>query len=441
MNTIAIDCGASFIKAAYIKEGKIVKRAKRQAPNNGDNDDFFTFVRMPILVQMVKSLICELSEKNEEIRLCIANEMHGFLLAYENGELFTDYISWQKEYGNITCKNGKPVDILSSEEYRMEIRKSGMPLRAGLPSSNLLYLLESNVLQQARATLYFYTLGDYLLRSLAGKNLGIHPTNAAASGLYDLENKVWNSRLITRCTDKYVFFQDVQESEFCFEFETRKIHAFPAIGDQQAALLGAGLKEEGTLSFNLGTGAQVSRLSKEICFSDDYQVRPFFDGNYIITIPHIPSGRAINVYVRFLKDVLSAFEVEYCEDDIWKVLLQEQEKNDKELLECELSFFENAVTNKTVGSIGNIQEFSMTLGNLADSVFTQMGINFVKVADKLVNNRNNVKRILLSGGIAKRINKISQYITEQYGSECEIIIATDETLLGLYYYGEILTKQ
>lgn len=440
MHTIAIDCGASFVKVALFEDsGKLIKMLQKASPAVHGNEDVYATIQIKALISLVKEFLSNLTSDLEEANLCISNEMHGFIITYEDGTPYTDYISWQKEYGLKTLDCGKSAfQILSADDYKDSIRKSGMGLRAGLPSSNLLYLIRSEKIQDNNTkVLYFYTLGDYLIKVLCGKEPFCHPSNAAATGLYDITTGNWNTDYITRIGAEKIVFPQVSTQSINSNFGKCSLNIFPAIGDQQAALLGAGLENESDLSFNLGTGAQVTRLTKKIDFSDKWQIRPFFNEYYLKTIPHLPSGRALNVFVRFIKDVLQKFDVNVDDDKLWHVLLDEENKYDKTTLTCDLSFFQNPITNKTVGSVTNIEEYGLTTGSLFKSVFLQMADNFLKTANLVVSDKSTIKRIVFSGGIARRIEPIRKYILKEYkGTEVSPIIE-NETLTGLYKYYKI----
>lgn len=353
MNTITIDCGASFIKGALICNGVIKRKLQEPAPECPRELDIFSAAWVSSLIPLVRRMILHLGSGEKTCYLCISNEMHGFLLAYENGTPLTDYISWQKEYGMREVNGTAALHILNDAGFEKEIRHTGMGLRKGLPSCNLLYLNLCGVLEKygGRRRIFFYTLGDYILRSLSGQNPMCHPTNAAATGLYDITTEAWNDRLLhTVCSHKIEFLQ-IGPCRLDFVLDDLLLHAYPAVGDQQAALLGSGLCSEDTLSFNLGTGAQVSRLTNEQHFSKDYQLRPYFLGKYIKTVPHIPSGRALNVYFRFVKDLLHKFHAHNTDEEIWEILAGQTVQENSSGLVCDLSFFENAVTGSTAGSI------------------------------------------------------------------------------------------
>ncbi len=148
------------------------------------------------------------------------------------------------------------------------------------------------------------TLGDYIIYRLTGIIPVMHPTNAAATGLYDLVNRRWNHDYMKALEVNKIIFPEVDEghcvnwrrgrAEFCFR---------EAIGDQQAALLGAGLSLNTELSINMGTGSQISILSDRLILSDRFQTRPFFENKYLLTIPHIPCGRALSVICGFLRNL------------------------------------------------------------------------------------------------------------------------------------------
>ncbi len=437
MNTIAIDCGASFIKGALIADGIIVRQKQMASPAVSNIDEILSPVQIRTLFPMVRELLMQLADGQEEIKLCISNEMHGFLLAYEDGTPFTDYISWQKEYGSISVNGRSAIAILREERYAEDICYSGMPLRSGLPSCNLLYLNLAGILEKAERQLYFYTLGDYIVRMLSDTlSITCHPTNAAATGLYDLRTGKWNPVLIAASGGKDIIFPKVGTNAAEFSLNDIRVTVLPAVGDQQAALLGAGLELDSDLSFNLGTGAQVSKLVPDYEDRGNYQIRPFFDNKYIKTIPHLPSGRALNVYFRFVKNLLSQFNACIEDREIWTAIIRAERECRQTDIKCRMTFFENPVTKETTGNIENISEYSLTTGSLFFAVFQSLADNFIWAAKEIEPDVSNVKRLIFSGGIAARFESVRERIIRSYGSSINVIIAENETLTGLYRYGD-----
>ena len=428
MNIITIDCGASFVKGAAFKDNIKVKNISRKAPGYSINP-FSENYHISELYKIVENMILSLSVEGEDNYLCISNEMHGFVLTDEKAEPITDYISWQLDLGQSILRE-------PSVDHSLYIN-SGMPLRGGLPSCNLAYINESGKIEKC-IDVYFYTLGDFLIRKFSGKEPFASKSNAASTGLFDIQKNEWNKELIHFIGCHNIIFPTVLERSIEFKMNNLKYVVLPAIGDQQAALLGAGLTDNRTLSFNLGTGAQVSRISKTFDLGKAYQVRPYFYNMYLITIPHIPSGRALNVYFRLIKDVLKGFDLNCSDDIIWDKITHFAYASDSTQIKTDLGFFENSVNSSIKGSICNIGEYDLTIGNLFRSALEQMADNFCEVADRIISREDNYK-ILFSGGIANRFELVRNRICEYY-SDYSVQNSDGDTLEGLNKYYEIMNK-
>lgn len=440
MYTIAIDCGASFIKYAVFQNDVIIKLGSFSSPSKIVNDDnILEPSRILDLVNKVKRLIEELSCGLNEVKIVIDNEMHGFILADDNSVPYTDYISWQTELISVDNVKAYLEKKIEQEKMWACIRNSGMPLRSGLPVSAMVWLSQNKLLDNKK--LYFYTLGDYLLKAIFNIDPVCHPTNAAATGLYDLNSDNWNQDYICYFNDQKadIVFPTVGKSEQIKIINEVKYIIFPAIGDQQAALIGCGFKDDSTLSFNMGTGAQVSRLTKNIVYGD-YQVRPYFYGMYLFTIPHIPCGRAINVFFRFFKDIAVRIDKSITDEAIWHIINSELSSlsHYSSDLSCDLSFFENALTDHSVGSITNISERNFLFENIMKSVFFQIVDNFVSSSLRLNKNLSRYDNVLFTGGIAQRMPKLAEEIIDKLDVEKnKVNISVNDTLYGCLMFSNL----
>lgn len=355
------------------------------------------------------------------------------MLAKEDGTPYTDYISWQMELGAEFVDNKTSIELIEEDNLLKDaLLHTGMPLRAGLPSCNLLYLLRKYGMG-TNNRLRFYTLGDYLMKSIFEQEPMIHPTNAAATGLFNLKTNEWNREYVHAIGATNIIFPSIGEDESICKHNGVIFHVLPAVGDQQIALWGAGFIDENAISFNLGTGAQVSCVISEPIYGCGYQIRPYFEGKYLKTIPHIPSGRALNVYIGFIKSVLNVYGQKISDKQIWEGLLNAYDRGKRCHMKCDLSFFENAVNAGTRGSITDIAEDEFVLSNVVRTVFDQMAENFINVADQLYKNPETISKIYFTGGIAKRIDVVRNLIAAHY-PKANISITENETLYGLYKY-------
>lgn len=418
MNIIAIDCGASFIKATLFKDDCVVKDKKITTPSDTDPK------KLKKSIDIIKEIIQRFSVDLDVVHIGLSNEMHGFVLADQNGNPVTQYISWQKELGSINdCTH-----IFSKEN----ICNTGMPLKTGLPSVNLYYI--SRQLQTPNNKLYFYTLGDYYISYITGKPAYCHPTNAAGTGLYNIIQEDWDFELIREVlphdlADKIIFPQIYRDQEpIKCEMHGKSYYFYPALGDQQAALLGAGLNGENQLSLNFGTGAQISVLSNKAEFSSAYQIRPFFNGMYLKTVPHIPSGRALNVYFRFVKEILT-YKTPMRDAEIWNYINAKAEGCKEDSLEIDMSFFSNAITDHKVGSIGNIQEYNLTVGNLFSSAYCQISRNIESVYQ--IMGRPYVNEVVISGGLLNKNTFLRNMVLKKFSEVKQIKLVNNETAIGI----------
>jgi sugar (pentulose or hexulose) kinase len=434
MNIIVIDCGASYIKGALVDYSTRQIKKKYYKPTSCDSDA----LKVSQTIDAIKEIIISMSHEGDKLHIAVANEMHGFIITDSEGEGYSDYISWQ----NDLSRSPQYSKDYSHNEYLQDFKKvlaekdiltTGMPIRPGLPSVNLFYMMNKKP-KNKFPQIYFYTLGDYIIRIISNRQPYIHPTNAAATGFYSILDNEWNRVIIHKLNLDTICFPEISRNNFIeCDFEGRHLVIHPAIGDQQAALLGADLSNESDISFNMGTGAQVSVLCEQFELSSQYQMRPYFDGYFLKTIPHIPSGRALNVYYRFIKDIILFFNNNIDDELIWDFIISRANESRYESLKVDLSFFTNPITTRTMGAIEKIRENEFFIGNLFRSVFRQMSKNVYDVAARLA-DLNKIRRIIFSGGVIAKNKLLQEFILEYFSNIHEFHVETDETFKGLTNY-------
>jgi len=119
----------------------------------------------------------------------------------------------------------------------------------------------------------------------------MHATDAAAMGMLDVAACRWSPAALSIARlEQSQLPEPVTDVVFAGSSQRYGAQVATAVGDQQAALFGAGLDAE-QISMNIATGCQVSRLTCEP--SSPAQLRPFFEGKYLQTITHLPAGRLL----------------------------------------------------------------------------------------------------------------------------------------------------
>ena len=188
----------------------------------------------------------------------------------------------------------------------------------------------------------------------------------------------------------------------------------------------------------MGTGSQLSVVVGRLLLSEDYQTRPYFNNTYLLTVPHIPCGRALNVYFRFIKDIILSYnEHDVDENKIWNILMNFSDDTsfDSEILEMDMGFFDNAITNSSIGSISRINEENFTLSNFSASIAGQMVKNYV-IAAEIIPMADEMKKIIFTGGVARKNPKLVSRIASGIGVE-GYTICNQDALDGLKKYIEM----
>ena len=195
------------------------------------------------------------------------------------------------------------------------------------------------------------------------------------------------------------------------------------------------MEDYNVVSYNLGTGSQVSVLNEKLTFDTDvYQTRLFFFGKYLNTIPRVPCGRALNVFVNFGRDVIYRYtNVEVEDSKLWNVLEEAALTCDENELEVDMSFFVNSISDKTRGCINNISEKNFVPGTLMKSALEQMANNYYIVKERLISDISKINKVIFSGGVASNNPLLREKIMDRF-MDCDVSVASNETFYGLWKY-------
>ena len=283
MSSLALDVGGTYIKAARIRHGSILGPVVRRPVPDFVEAGFDEGAREFDPSQLDSAVFAVLAELGiEEIRshtVFVSGQMAGLAFVDADGHAVRNIISWQDtRYQNIEAIAG----ALTSSQ----LTDLGDGLRVGSPAVTL---AEHGVPKGSFPT----SLIAYVAGRLAGtRATRVHATDAGAWGLFDTRNMCWSQ---AACGAASIDTQLLPSVRVHVEPIIDESRVFTGVGDQQAALLGAGVTE-GMVSVNLATGCQVSILARK--FSDRVQTRPYFGGNYLHTVTHLPAGRLLSAAVQ-----------------------------------------------------------------------------------------------------------------------------------------------
>lgn len=434
MKYIGVDLGSSFIKAVLmdLEQGQLVEQNKMATPEKDphENSNYFEISAKKI-VEIVKHLVDGYTEKYSDIEgLIISTQMHGFV--YSVPEKEDNYISWQ----DMRCMNkmpGKEKTYLQWMEEKItpkDMEDHGVYLKPSLGICNLYTLLEEN--KELRRDGKLYTLGSYVIYALTGENV-CHISNAAPLGLADVAHHCWNTKIINMFHLENVKLPRLAENDYeiCGQYNSNGyfLNVHPDYGDMQIAIAGSGICA-GDVVVNVATGAQVIRYDTEFK-PGEYEIRPYLEGSYLYTISNMPSGRNLDVLIRFIKETVHKIAGgNISAQDVWKAVHEANLVSDEDLI-VETSFYRNPFFSDG-GAIRGITHANLHLETIFYAAFRDMAETYWKFIQKLGVDEKAIKRLVCAGGVNWKTPEIRQMLSKISGKECCLSPMVDEVLAGMY---------
>ena len=420
MTVLLIDFGASRVKSAILESDVIKDVQSHNAILPSYTQDKKFEVDINKLTQQFKQIAEVYYEKYKYTAVMICSEMHGFVLLNKNNKPVSNYISWKDERCTNKINSVSTIDLISEKLGNTFYEITGMNIRPCYPIFNFYHLLREN---QVKSNCYkIVSLAEWFCAT-DGKSLNLaHSTMSAGLGFYNIQTKKIDNRLLD-LFDVDLLFNEVTEDIKIGGFVNIKgkdIPVYTGVGDHQCAVFGAGNNEH-TISINLGTGSQIAMIHSK---NDKCEKRPFFNGRNLSVITHIPSGRCLNVFINFLKEINP-------NKDFWKIFSEIKLEDIKtSSLKFNLALFTSAWNFDNYGIIENITEYNLTLKNYAASLIKSYLEQYEKGIDFL-GKLDIHEKIILSGGIPLKIPVIKEYFLDK-GFKVDITDQKfDETLSGL----------
>ena len=308
--------------------------------------------------------------------------------------------------------------------------KTGMGIRSGLPSVNLFVLQRQG---KIKSNMSFGTIGDYLISSLTNTSISTSVSNAAGSGLFDLENNCWNSEMIDLLELKINLPLICNTSSLPIGFY-KDVKVFSAIGDQQASLLGLESDLLNIAVSNIATGSQATVSSSKLVLNNKFQTRPYVNSNYILTIPFIPAGRVLNSLVNLLMEINNNFFSGNMKvEEVWENLVDFTNKIDLDqektpTLKINTDFIGSFSING--GSIKSIDESNFKVTEVILAFILDI-VNNHAIALEELSKYKIFETVLISGGISQRLPIIKKALESKIDEKVVVSLISEDALNGL----------
>lgn len=424
---LGLDVGSTSIKAAVLnlESGKVEKIVSRAFPAPASPRPGWFEIDVEDVAARARELILELLSAAPDCdRMLTCGQMGGLVLVDAKGRPCSPYYSWRDQRVlDRHPSGGTYLDVLRQRLSEADLTAIGREFRAGSTITLVSWLVETG--QKPADDLYPVTLVDAVVARLCETPPVTEPTEAL--GLLELATLKWHAPLfeaagVPRMTRSRI--ATVQDVVGVFRSGSSELRCHPAVGDQQAALVGVGLQDD-ELSVNCSTGSQVSRIAPKF-ETGEYQIRPYFGGRLINTLTHLPAGRSLNVLVDLLTELARAEGKELTK--VWETIASQSAKEPPEELDVDLAFFSGPMGDH--GHIRRITTENLNVGSLFRAACSNMAENYRICADRVSAGRPWA-RAVLSGGLTNKLAVLREMITARLETPIRESQETEEVFLGL----------
>lgn len=427
MNFIGLDIGSSSIKGAVLDLDSLTvgKTARVNCPEPIAGLPPKHFELDPLtVVEATRLVLAQLLDAVKECAGIVScSQMAGVILADPVGNPLTNYLSWrdQRVLERHPSGEGSYYEVLQRRLGESAMQRLGHECKLGSSPSLLFWLGEQNRLTANAIPLI---LGDFVWMRLCSAEAVTEYTNAL--GAMNLQTRHWYREAFEK-----LGLAELQWPRLCDPYQAvgelvvdgKSIPCHCSVGDHQCALAGTLLRPH-ELSINASTGSQISLLATGYA-AGDYQVRPYFDGQYLNTLTHLPAGRSLNVVVDLLSELANSQGIIL--KDPWPYIARAAGEAETDLT-ADLAFFAGPMGER--GSINNITVDNLNVGSLFRAAFRNMAENYHACALRLSPGRN-WSNLVLSGGLIQHCDVLRELILSEFDRPYRVCTTSEATFTGL----------
>ncbi|MEJ7591920.1 MAG: FGGY family carbohydrate kinase [Planctomycetaceae bacterium] len=427
MRCLGLDIGSSSIKGAVLElDTSRVSHIVREPfpdPVAGLPSGFHEVSPEEIFTRTVSVIDRLCSHAPDANTLLSCGQMGGIMLVDQELRPVTNYLSWRDQRTTVADADGTTaLDRLRGCWSDAVFEELGKELKPGSATS-LLYWMKQR--QQLPAEATPITIGDYVIARLCHAAPQMERTQGI--GMLNLRTNAWHQTAFAALGLDGLRWPELtneKEPVGSVHRHGRTLTCYPVIGDQQAALRGISLQPH-ELSINASTGSQVSQITPEFRPAD-CQTRPWFDGQFLNTITHIPAGRSLTVLESLLTELprLAGVKIE----NSWQLIQQAAENATGEGLSCDLSFFASAMGCD--GRINGITTENFTVGNLFLAAFEFMADSYLTCSRRM-SPQPTWDQLAVSGGLVQSFAPLRRKIETRFPFPVRDVAEQEETLMGL----------
>ena len=410
---IGVDTGTTSISIAALNEDRRLltsRTVNHESFIHTDNPS--SRIQNP---ERIKTLVLEgvesiTSELGRPSAIGFTGQMHGILYVNAKGESVSPLYTWQDASGD---------DMLPM------LREQGLRVSSGYGMATHLHLQRAGEIPGNAAKIS--TISDYVAMTLCGKSEPVlSPDMAAGWGGFDLQGRKFFTEKLKNAGMDVAYLPEVVKGYEVIGETKDGVPVVCSMGDNQASIRGAVKDEEKSLLVNVGTGSQVSFVSREyVDVSEDVELRPYGEG-YVLAGAALCGGRAYAILERFYREIAGR--------ECYGMMASHAEeflRNGGHAWEVKTTFMGTRSDPTKRGSISGISEDNFTPGALTVGVIRGILGELYGFYEEMTRLTGRHAKILVGSGNGMRKNELMQRLAgEMFGMRVELPEFREEAACG-----------
>lgn len=380
------------------------------------------------LIERALALIGSVTQTYKGISaIGITGQMHGIVCIDGDRKILSPFYTWQNGFG-LRKPDGKTTIC---DEVAM---LSGERIPTGYGILTYCALRRLNLLPSKTAKIV--TVMDLLSSRLTGNTPLIHPTNAASWGAFDLQKGKFRQEVLDRLNIPHSLLPKIASDYAVVGNYAAKGRAIPvavSVGDNQAGVFGS-LADDRMVLINIGTSSQVSRICPS--YRADGDLRPYFDGKYLLSGAALCGGRAYTMLKDFVRSILGGFGYEVSDRDVYEYLNRISEQGADTDLTVDTRFCGSRSDPSVKGSISGIVPQNFTPEALSAGILHGIASE-LRGLYAAMDPSNAAIRTVASGNAIRKNPALRKICQKVFKSAPLIPLHTEEAAFGAALYGGI----
>ncbi len=428
MKIIGLDIGTTTICAIVVDaaSGEVLRCVTSDNDTALESNKTFERLQDPEkILRKCTDVIKELTDEFAPVScIGVTGQMHGIVYIDKNGDAVSPLYYWQDESGNEIYRESK-----SYAEYLSDI--TGYRMATGFGGTTYFCHAVNNFVPENAK--HVCTIHDYVAMKLCKKSAPLmHTSDAASLGLFDLKKLCFDKEAIEKAGLSFEMFPAVTKGFDTVGLYENSIPVSVAIGDNQASFLGSVNDFNSCILVNVGTGSQISFMTKFAETPSGTELRPCFDDNFICVGSSLCGGRAFALLESFLREtakLVTGEDVKSAYPAIDKYLSDSQSPENPLIVSTRFCGSRECPGER--GSIKNLGTGNFTPQALIWGVLSGMVEEL-----KSMYPQNASHKVLIGSGNGLRKNKALQLLfSKSFSMELKIPAHREEAAFGAALFG------